>query len=305
LLWSAGCPFNCDFCVDSTVPYIKFPEEQIVKDLLFLKRIDSKVIGVFYDPNFGVNIDGHLDIIESIGVRDNVMLGAEMNLSRMTYSRVVRMHNNNFRMLSPGIESWFAYDKKTGIRGSPNDKMLTVSEKLNMVNRYMPFMQINLVFGIDKGIEPFELTKKFVDLVPGVYPNFQIITSFGKSTPFKRGLINLPYNMLDCITASNVVTAYKPDEFYDLLADLISHSFTAKKTIKRMARADLRFKAFYAIRYFTSGRGSSKYYRKLAHNIRTKEDYNSFFNGRTEIYPKAFVNQLKSQLGPLYRYWVK
>ena len=52
------------------------------------------------------------------------------------------------------------------------DKVKQVSEHVNMILRYIPYIQTNFVLGLDgdMGPEPFELTKKFIDLSPGAFP---------------------------------------------------------------------------------------------------------------------------------------
>jgi len=67
------------------------------------------------------------------------------------------------------------------------DKVKHVADQVNMILRYIPYVQTNFVLGLDsdKGEEPFELTKKFVDLTPGAFPGYSLLTSFGQAAPLK------------------------------------------------------------------------------------------------------------------------
>ena len=71
-------------------------------------------------------------------------------------------------------------------------------------------MQTNFIFGLDcdSGDEPFELTKSFIDLTPGVYPAFSLFTCYGRASPLnldlqRAGRVNaMAFHFLDsAITA--------------------------------------------------------------------------------------------------------
>ena len=65
-----------------------------------------------------------------------------------------------------------------------------------MIRRYIPYVQTNFIFGLDtdEGSEPFELTKLFLDMTPGVYPAYSLLTSYGQAAP-----LNLEYQREDRI----------------------------------------------------------------------------------------------------------
>ena len=52
------------------------------------------------------------------------------------------------------------------------EKVRRVADHCNMT--HIPYLSTNFVFGLDadEGLEPFELTKRFVDLAPGAYRYF-------------------------------------------------------------------------------------------------------------------------------------
>ena len=70
------------------------------------------------------------------------------------------------------------------------DKVEQVAEHVNMILRYIPYVQTNFVLGLDgdMGPEPFELTKRFLDLSPGAFPAYSLLSAFGRAAP-----LNLEY----------------------------------------------------------------------------------------------------------------
>ncbi len=60
--------------------------------------------------------------------------------------------------------------------------MKQVAEHINSILQHVPYVQTNFVLGLDsdEGSEPFELTKHFVDLSPGAFPGYSLLTAFGR-----------------------------------------------------------------------------------------------------------------------------
>ena len=51
-----------------------------------------------------------------------------------------------------------------------------------MIFKYIPYVQANFVVGLDcdAGTEPFELTKKFINDTPAVFPGYSLLSAFGR-----------------------------------------------------------------------------------------------------------------------------
>jgi len=105
---------------------------------------------------------------------------------------------------------------------------------VNMILRHIPYIQTNFVLGLDhdSGTEPFELTKKFIDLSPGAFPAHSLLSAFGEAVPKNVQLqrdgriLGFPFYFLDNNKAMNVSPKnYEWAEFYDNLIDLMKHSF--------------------------------------------------------------------------------
>lgn len=118
----------------------------------------------------GVRFDETLSAIEEAVPVGSIDFAAESSLSLLSEPHLQRLRRNSFQALLPGIKSWYSLGNKskTG-RSAGLDKLKQVSEHVNMILRYVPCVQKNFVLGLDEdaGAEPFELTKLFVDLVPG------------------------------------------------------------------------------------------------------------------------------------------
>src|SRR5205807_749255 len=78
--------------------------------------------------------------------------------------------------------------------------------------RHIPYVQTNFVLGLDsdQGPEPFELTKRFVDLTPGAFPGYSLLSAFGRAAPlnlqYQRNdrVLPFPFHFLDNNHAMNV-----------------------------------------------------------------------------------------------------
>ena len=83
------------------------------------------------------------------------------------------MKTNGFKAILPGIESWYDMGNKSKTGSATGiDKVRQVADHVNLVAEYIPYIQTNMVFGIDgdEGPEPFELTKRFLAMAPAAFP---------------------------------------------------------------------------------------------------------------------------------------
>jgi len=154
------------------------------RDLRFLLTKHKHPIVGWHDPNFGVRFHDYMDAIEDAVPADSIDFIAESSLSLLAEPHVKRMKAVGFKGILPGIESWFSLGDKsrTGSRQGM-EKVRHVCEQVNMILEYIPYIQTNFVLGLDcdEGPEPFELTKRFVDLSPGAFPAYSLLTAFGQA----------------------------------------------------------------------------------------------------------------------------
>jgi hypothetical protein len=111
-----------------------------------------------------------------------------------------------------------------------------------MILRHVPYVQTNFVLGLDcdRGAEPFELTKQFVDLAPGAYPAFSLLTAYGQAAPLNLDLqragrvLPFPFHFLDSNHAMNVRPLnYAWPEFYDHAVDLTKYALSGARVRRR------------------------------------------------------------------------
>ena len=245
LISSLGCPYSCGFCIDSSVPYQPLDVDMIKHDLRFLLgKLDRPHIG-WHDPSYGVRFDDCMDAIEEAVPPGRIDFIAETTLSLLSEPRVKRLKRNGFKALLPGIESWYDLGNKSRTsKITGMEKVKQISEHVNMILRHIPYVQTNFIFGldIDNGPEPFRLTKRFMDLTPGAFPAYSLMSAFGQAAPlnleYQRAnrILPFPFHFLDNNGAMNVRPLnYAWPEFYDHIIDVTRHSFSRRMILRRFA----------------------------------------------------------------------
>jgi len=312
MLGSLGCPYTCSFCIDSVVPYQPLDFEVMKEDLSFLLRKFKRPLVGWHDPNFGVRFDDYMNAIEEAAPPDSIDFIAESSLSLLSEPHVRRLKRNGFKALLPGIESWYDLgDKSRTGRITGLDKVKQVSEQVNMIMRSIPYVQTNFVLGLDtdKGAEPFELTKKFVDMTPGAFPVYSLLSAFGQAAPlnleFQRAdrVLPFPFHFLDNNRAMNVKPKnYSWSEFYDHVIDLGKHTFSVRAIAKRLRSNNGMVPGWMnLVRAVSSeGFGRIKYNTKVRQRLETDLQFRNYFERETTELPKFYEDQAKKDLGPLW-----
>ena len=312
MLGSMGCPYTCSFCIDSVVPYQPLDFDVMKADLRFLLgRFKRPLVG-WHDPNFGIRFDDYLSAIEAAVPPDSIDFIAESSLSILSESHMKRLKQNGFKMMLPGIESWqdFGNKSKTG-KQSGIDKVRQVSEQVNMILRYVPYVQTNFVFGldIDEGAEPFGLTKHFLDITPGAYPAYLLLTSYGQAAPLnleyqqEGRVLPIPFYFLDSKRGMNIKPKnYTWDTFYDNVIDLIKHNIswqTLFNSYKAIPHATARWlNLIRVLPWFEQ----LKYYREIRRRLDADPQFRPFFEGETTEIPQFYVERIRKSLGPFWEW---
>src|SRR5207245_9526727 len=117
---------------------------------------------------------------------DHIHFLAESSLSLLSEPHLRRLQRNGFKAILPGIESWYSLGgkSKTGSR-TGLEKVRQVSDHVNTILRYVPYVQANFELGLDDdvGEEPFALTKLSVNLTPGGFPAYSLLSTFRPAAP--------------------------------------------------------------------------------------------------------------------------
>ena len=313
MLGSLGCPYTCSFCIDSTVEYQPLGFEQISEDLRFLLRRMPKAIVGWHDPNFGVRFDDYMDAVEAAVPPGKLRHIAESSLSLLSEPHLQRLRKNGFQAILPGIESWYDMGNKSKTRRTGMDKVKQVSEHINLILSYVPYVQTNFVLGLDtdEGAEPFELTKRFLDLTPGAFPAYSLLSAFGRAAPmnldYQRAgrVLPFPFTFLNNNHAMNVRPAnYAWPEFYDRLVDLSRYSFSWRAIRRRLTATEGAIpKWMNVVRAVSSeGWGRIRYHTTIRKLLDTDPEVRGFMEGeRTEL-PAFYARRIERDLGPLHRH---
>jgi hypothetical protein len=238
---------------------------------------------------------------------------AESSLSLLSEPHLKRLQRNGFRAILPGIESWYDLGNKSKTRRTGMDKVKQVAEHVNLILRYIPYIQTNFVLGLDgdMGPEPFELTRKFIDLAPGAFPAYSLLSAFGRAAPlnleYQRNgrVLPFPFHFLNNNHAMNVRPKnYSWAEFYDGLIDVTRYSFSWRAIARRVpATATAIPKWMNVVRAMSSeGWGRIAYHTTIRRLLETDRSVRDYLEGETDVLPSFYHDRIRRELGPLYEY---
>ncbi|RMH82630.1 MAG: radical SAM protein [Calditrichaeota bacterium] len=312
MIGSMGCPYTCSFCIDSIVPYQPMDFQVIKEDLQFLLTKFRRPRVGWHDPNFGVRFDDYMGIIEEAVPPNSIDFIGESSLSLLSEDHLKRLARNGFKAILPGIESWYELGNKsrTGSKQG-QEKLRKVSEHVNLILRYLPYVQTNFVLGLDsdEGPEPFELTKKFVDMTPAAFPGYSLLSAFGQAAPLnleyqRQGrVLPFPFHFLNNNHAMNVKPKhYSWPEFYRHVIDLTEYSFSRRAIARRFRAATSRIPRWmnFVRAVSSEGFGRLRYYREVLRHLEADPAFRDYFEGETTELPPFYLNILKRDLGALW-----
>ncbi|GMQ81546.1 MAG: hypothetical protein BMS9Abin05_0978 [Rhodothermia bacterium] len=287
----------------------------IKEDLRFIRKLKiPRSLVIWHDPNFGIRFNEILGTIEEAIPSGSLKFLAESSLSLLKEDNLKRLKENGFKVIMPGIESWFEMGDKSkarNIRGM--EKVKRVAGHLNMVRSYIPYVQANLIFGLDTdvGSEPFELTKKFLALSPGIYPHFALLSSFGRNAELNLGyqrenrVLGTPFHFLNLFHSMNVIPKnYTWPEFYGYVADIFDFAFGPEMVGKRfragkstLVRIEQRYRAISSDR---NHRG--RFQHRMIDRLNTEKDLRQYLEGETTSLPRFYTDAIKRDLGPMWKW---
>jgi hypothetical protein len=235
-------------------------------------------------------------------------------LALLSEPHLKRLKKNGFKALLPGIESWFDLGgkSKTGaLQGM--DKVRQVSEHVNLILKYIPYVQTNFVLGLDsdEGEEPFELTKKFMDMTPGAFPGYSLLTAFGRAAAlnldYQRAnrVLPFPFHFLNNNQAMNVRPRnYDWRTFYDHVIDLTRYSFSARAIFLRFGSTiGMTSRWLNLLRAVsTEGFGRLKYYKEIRERLDSDRQFSPYFEQESDQLPGFYLGMVRKDLGALWEW---
>jgi hypothetical protein len=312
MIGSLGCPYTCSFCIDSTVDFQPLGFDQMREDLRFLLTKMKRPRVGWHDPNFGVRFDDYMGAIEEAVPAGRMDFIAESSLSLLNEPHLKRLQKNGFKGILPGVESWYSLGNKSKTGKSAGmDKVRQVSDHVNMMQQYIPFIQTNFVLGLDmdSGPEPFELSKRFIDLTPGAFPAYSLLSAFGQAAPLNIELqrdgrvLPFPFHFINNYHSMNVKPKnYQWKEFYSHVIDLTKYAFSWKSIYRRFQANTERIPAWMnALRAVSAeGFGRIKYYSTIRRLLDTDSTVRKYFEGESTILPEFYHQRIKKELGVFY-----
>lgn len=312
MLGSLGCPYTCAFCIDADIPYQPLDFDVIKDDLRFLlAQLKHPIVG-WHDPNFGVRFNDYMGIIEEAIPPNSIRFIAESSLSLLSEPHLKRLKKNGFKAMLPGIESWFDLGNKSKTGSMMGmEKVRKISDEVNTILRYIPYVQANFVFGLDtdEGTEPFELTKRFVDMTPGVYPAYNIVTAYGRAAAlnldYQRAnrVIPIPFHFMNNLCTNVRPSNYSWTEFYIYMIDLNDHAFSWKSIVNRCrVNKEPIPRWTNVVRGIEARVGKMKMHREMIRQFDTNPKFRAYFEQETTELPEFYVSRIRNDLGPLWEW---
>lgn len=314
MLASLGCPYSCDFCIDSKIPYQLLDLDVLKDDLRFLTTKIKRPKVSWYDPNFGVRFDTIMESIERAVKPGSIDFVAECNLSTLSEQNVRRLHENSFQMVMPGIESWFEYGNKSKTGNSTGlEKVQQVAHHVNAIQKYIPHVQTNFLLGLDSeiGDEPFQLTRKFVDLAPVAYPSFALLSVYGKAAAEnvkyenENRIIPFPFHFMMSVHTLNIVPKnYSWEEFYRQYIDLLKHCFS-RSTIHKRFKSNAEPNSKWLVLLLSlsiGGQGKIRFLESLLTRLKKDNEFQAFVRKDSNKIPRFMTEKIKNDLGELWEW---
>lgn len=306
LFGSVGCPYSCNFCTDWNSTYTPVSTEQLTSDLLYVSQHFPKALLGFQDPNFGVRFDETMAVLRAVPSQRRNRYLMQCSMSTLTEKRMEALAETRCLYVAPGIESWSDYGNKMKMRRTTGqDRVTAIAGTFHTLRKYVPGLQANFVFGldVDAGDQPFGLTRDFIDRVPFVWPNLNIVTPYG-GTPVYDNLARegrllpcMPLALYCSPYLAFVMKNYDPITFYDLFIDLLSASTSAALTIKRIASRGHAALKIARLGQTSAVRHDISEMRLIRDEIRQNPLMRAFHEGRSAALPDFYNRHLDQRLG--------
>src|SRR5260221_9449719 len=263
----------------------------------------------WHDPNFGVRFEENMESIASADPGKKIRFIAESSLAILTDKHLPIFKQNGFTALLPGVETWYELGNKSRTAQSKGEeKVKQVAEHVNKILQYVPYVQTNFVLGLDSdsGSEPFELTKRFIDLSPGAFPGYSLLTAFGAAAPLnltyqREGrVLPFPFHFLNNHLAMNVKPRnYDWVDFYDKVIDLTEYTFSPRAIYRRaVATRNQTARWMNVMRAISSeGYGRIRFFKKVRERLVGDSSFRRYFEGESSVLPEFYKDIVKKDLG--------
>lgn len=160
----------------------------------------------------------------------------------------------------------------------------------------------------DQGRDPVELSKRFLERVPGVYPLFSLLTSYGRNAPdnlrYQREgrVLNIPFHFLNQTHASNVRPKnYTWPELFGYTTDLLEFTFSHAANWRRFKAVKHTGTCLEQLmRGVSSGRGHKHRNMRMLRDWSADPQVRRYFEGETMELPWFYVDPIRKDLRGLW-----
>ena len=154
--------------------------------------------------------------------------------------------------------------------------------------------------------KPISHRDRQVDLAPGAYPAFSLLTAYGQAAPLNLGLqragrvLPFPFHFLDSTHAMNVRPLnYTWPEFYDHVVDLTRYALSGARVHRRFwSNRGIGTRFFNAMRAINLNR--VKYQAKMRRLLDKDLSIRGFMEGESVELPWFYQRRVRASLGPLW-----
>jgi hypothetical protein len=306
LLASVGCPYRCDFCTDWNNDYALLPLDRLEADLRFIAAKLPRVKVAFHDPNFAVKFDRVMDVLESVPANSRVAYLMESSLSVLRGPRVRRLRDTKCWYVASGVESWADYANKTaaGNRTVGRRKLEQVVEHFELIERQVPIVQANFIFGLDsdQGATPLDLTREFIRRMPSVWPNLCIPTPFGGTPLYDRYrrdgavLETMPFAFYNFPYLVTTLKNYGPVDYYEQLIGVLEFLTSPSRLVERLRVRRGIVSAIDGLRILGI-RHALQELRIIRELLRSDRELRAFHEGETRSLPTFYRRRYDEWLG--------
>jgi len=307
VLSSAGCPYDCNFCVDWDKPYRMFSRDQLVRDLRFIADRFPGAIAGFHDPNFAVRFDEVLGALEELPAKLRPRYIAESSLSVVRDARMTRLRDTRCVAMLAGVESWLDYSNKTGLgrRTVGIDKVRHVAEHFRALHGHVPYLQAGMIFGLDTdmGDEPVELTCAFMEQTPFAWPTISTPMPLAGTPVYDqyvtegRLLPDLPFAFYFTCYLVATLKHYEPIDYFDSLIRLAEHASSHRMLARRLASTtNWGVRAIHWART-VSAREDVRSYRRMRQLLASDRGFLAYNRGESTVLPELYHREFEALHG--------
>ena len=311
MLASVGCPYRCNFCSDWDRAYHDLPLDRLAADLRYVARHLPGNCIMFHDPNFAVSFDRVFGVLEELPPAERPRYMMESSLSVLRPDRMRRLRETNCVLVAPGVESWTDYSNKAGVgRTAGIEKVERVVEHFHRLSENVPYIQANFMFGLDsdRGDDPTELTKRFMDRTPFVWPAINIPVPFG-GTPLHDELLAgdrilraMPFGFYYAPYLVTTLQNYDPVTYYGQLVGLFAHAASPSMLRRRIRSTPHRTIKFIHSARTAGIRATMNACRRIHDLLRSDAQFRAFHEGRSDALPGFYdhmYDRMLKQYAPL------